>query len=42
MHLEFPQVLEGLCQVRDMSSIFLSLDDHVINLCFSIVPELTM
>jgi hypothetical protein len=41
LHLEFLQVIEGLCQVRD-ESFFPSLDDHIINIHFSIVPELAV
>jgi hypothetical protein len=36
------RVVEGVCQVRDESFIFLSLSDHVINVCFNVGPKLTM
>jgi hypothetical protein len=41
-HFKFTQVVEGVCQVRDESFIFLSLSDHVINVCFNVGPKLTM
>jgi hypothetical protein len=42
LHFNFSQVVEGLCQVTDESFIFLSLNDHVINVCFGVAPELSM
>jgi hypothetical protein len=45
--LEFSFILNFLrlskvCQVKDESLIYLSLDDHVINVCFSVAPELSV
>jgi hypothetical protein len=40
LHFEFSQIVEGLCQVRDESLVFLSLYDHVINALFSVAPKL--
>jgi hypothetical protein len=31
LHFKLPQVVKGLCQVKDESFIFPSLDDQVIN-----------
>jgi hypothetical protein len=40
LHLEFSQVVEGLCQVRDEYLFFLSLYDHVVNIRFCVMPNL--
>jgi hypothetical protein len=40
LYFKFSHVVEGLCQVRDEPSILPSLDDHIINICFSVAPEL--
>jgi hypothetical protein len=38
--LNFSQVVEGLCQVRDESRVFSSLYDHIVNIRFNVVPKL--
>jgi hypothetical protein len=40
LHFEFSQVVEGLYQIRDKSLIFLSLYDHIVNICLSVAPKL--
>jgi hypothetical protein len=40
LHFEFPQVVEGLCQVRDESLVFLSLKERIIYARFSVAPKL--